>query len=130
MEIVEPLKADLEEIKMTCEKLEQRSAEAQAENSLSDMEEFQSVLRRVSELRRRSGEALFVTVTMLGIIGDLLMYVWRIFRVVANPEEDKQLTDAIMQSADQSRKTVYEFDKMSTELREFTGNAEKYTSAE
>lgn len=37
LEIVEPLKNDLEEIKTTCEQLEQQSAEVQAENTLTDM---------------------------------------------------------------------------------------------
>ncbi|XP_039635499.1 uncharacterized protein LOC120545316 [Perca fluviatilis] len=52
MEIVEPLKKDLEEIKRTCEKLEERSAELQAEKTLTDMEDFQRILRRVSEDKR------------------------------------------------------------------------------
>ncbi|TDH02498.1 hypothetical protein EPR50_G00173740 [Perca flavescens] len=52
MEIIEPLKKDLEEIKRSCEELEQRSAELQAGITLTDMEECQSVLRRVSEDRR------------------------------------------------------------------------------
>ncbi|XP_039635484.1 uncharacterized protein LOC120545308 isoform X1 [Perca fluviatilis] len=52
MEMVEPLKKDLEEIKRMCEKLEQRSAEDQAGNTLADMEELQRSLRRVSEDRR------------------------------------------------------------------------------
>ena len=52
MEIIEPLKKDLEEIKRTCEKLEQRSAELQAGITLRDMEELQRSLRRVSEDRR------------------------------------------------------------------------------
>ncbi|XP_039635491.1 uncharacterized protein LOC120545310 [Perca fluviatilis] len=52
MEMVDPLKKDLEEIKRMCEKLEQRSAELQAGITLRDMEELQRSLRRVSEDRR------------------------------------------------------------------------------
>ncbi|XP_031165393.1 uncharacterized protein LOC118492898 [Sander lucioperca] len=50
MKIIERL--NLREIKMTCEKLEQRSAELQAEKTLAVMGEFQRTLRRVSEDRR------------------------------------------------------------------------------
>ncbi|XP_028457036.1 uncharacterized protein LOC114570737 [Perca flavescens] len=49
MEIVERLKKDLKEIKRTCEKLEQRSAELQAGNTLTDMEDFQRILTPDSE---------------------------------------------------------------------------------
>ncbi|XP_035848910.1 uncharacterized protein LOC118493378 [Sander lucioperca] len=52
MEIIERLKKDLEEIKRTCEKLEERSTELQAGITLTDMEDFQRILRRVSEDRR------------------------------------------------------------------------------
>ncbi|XP_031172875.1 uncharacterized protein LOC116062356 [Sander lucioperca] len=54
MEIVEPLKKDLDEIKRTCEELEQRSAELQAELTLTDMEEF-LILTVVSILGRSDG---------------------------------------------------------------------------
>ncbi|TDG95864.1 hypothetical protein EPR50_G00244470 [Perca flavescens] len=53
--IIERLKNDLREIKRMCEKLEQRSAEVQAEKTLRDMEELQSILRRVCEDRTGRG---------------------------------------------------------------------------
>lgn len=58
MAIVEPMKKDVEGIKMACEKLEKESAEAQAKNILTDMEELQRLLRRVSKLKRMSAGVL------------------------------------------------------------------------
>ncbi|XP_039635486.1 uncharacterized protein LOC120545308 isoform X2 [Perca fluviatilis] len=52
MKIVERMKNNLEKIKRRCEKLDQRSAQRQAEKTRADMEEFQRILRRVSEDRR------------------------------------------------------------------------------
>ncbi|XP_039635500.1 uncharacterized protein LOC120545317 [Perca fluviatilis] len=52
MMIVERMKKDLEEIKKMCEKLEQRSAEDQAGNILTHMEEFRGILREVSGDKR------------------------------------------------------------------------------
>ncbi|KAF3701665.1 hypothetical protein EXN66_Car017353 [Channa argus] len=122
MEIFEPMKNDLEDIQTTCEKLEQKSAEVQAKNTLSDMEVFQRILKRVSELGKNTKKALIVAVTMVGIIRDLLVLLLGVFRVTATTEEDQKLTDAIIQSADQSLKTIDEFKKMKEGLREFTEN--------
>ncbi|KAK2863589.1 hypothetical protein Q5P01_003122 [Channa striata] len=122
MKIVEPMKNDLELIKTTCEKLEKKSAEVQAEHTLSDMEEFQRILTRVSELGKKSEEALIVAVTVMGVINNLITLLINVFRVTASPEEDRKLTDSIIQSADQSLKTVNKFEKMKAELREFRGN--------
>ncbi|KAK2863550.1 hypothetical protein Q5P01_003083 [Channa striata] len=122
MKIVEPMKNDLELIKTTCEKLENKSAEVQAEHTLSDMEEFQRILTRVSELGKKSEEALIVAVIVMNVIHDLISVMMSIFRVTATPEVDQKLTDSIIQSADQSLKTVDEFERMKAELREFTGN--------
>ncbi len=120
LEIVETLKNDLEEIKTTCEKLEQQSAEVQAKNTLTDVDEFQRTIRRVSELRERSKKSLVVAVTVMEVIGNLLLLFLGILRVTATPEEDKKLRDSIIQSADQCQKVVVEFDKMKTELKDFT----------
>ncbi|XP_049459820.1 uncharacterized protein LOC125905698 isoform X2 [Epinephelus fuscoguttatus] len=116
MKIVESLKNDLEEIKTTCEELEKRSAEGQAKRSLSDMEAFQRIVGRVSELRRRTGEVLDVTVTVMEIIHNLFMFIVSVFRVTATPEEDQKLRDSIVQSADQCEKVINAFDQMKKEL--------------
>ncbi|XP_049459823.1 uncharacterized protein LOC125905702 [Epinephelus fuscoguttatus] len=116
MEIVELLKNDLEEIKTTYEELEQRSAEGQAADTLSDMEEFQRIVGRVSELRRRTGEVLDVTVTVLALMRDLFMFILSVFRVTATPEEDQKLRDSIIKSADQCQKVINAFDWMKVEL--------------
>ncbi|KAL7376974.1 hypothetical protein ABVT39_019324 [Epinephelus coioides] len=116
MEIVEPLKNDLEEIKTTCEELEQRSAEGQAADTLSDMEKFQRILGRVSELRRRSEEVLDVVVAVLQMIDNMLKLVLSVLRVTATPEEDQKLRDSIIQSADQCQKVMNAFDQMKVEL--------------
>ncbi|XP_039635489.1 uncharacterized protein LOC120545309 [Perca fluviatilis] len=113
-EITEPLKIDLEEIKRTCEKLEQRSAGLQAGITLTDMEDFQRILRRVSELAERSGEVLSAAVKVMSSI-DV-----KVFRVTATPEEDKKLTDSIIQSADRCQEVVVKFDQMKKELKDFT----------
>nr|XP_033502454.1 uncharacterized protein LOC117269520 [Epinephelus lanceolatus] len=116
MEIVESLKNNLEEIKTTCEELEKRSAGGQAADTLSDMKEFQRILGRVSERRRRTGEVLVVTVTVLKVIGNMLQLVLSVFRVTATPEEDQELRDSIRQSAVQCQKVINAFDQMKKEL--------------
>ncbi|XP_051255033.1 apolipoprotein L3-like [Dicentrarchus labrax] len=121
VELVEPLKINLTEIKTTCEKLEKKSSEVQAGSTLSGVEEFQWILRRVSELRKRSEETVNVAVAVLGFIGNLLMLFVKVFRFTANPEEDEKLRVSIIQSADQCQKVVDEFDQMKKELKDFTG---------
>lgn len=120
MAIVEPMKKNLEEIKMTCEKLEEKSAEAQAENSLTDVEELQRCLRQVSELKEKSAGVLTESVSVLYAINQLLILIVSIFRVTATPENDKRLEEAIIQSADQSQKVVNELYEMRNELGDFT----------
>lgn len=124
MAIVEPMKKNLEEIKTTCEKLEKKSAETQAENSLTDVEELQRFLRRVSELKEKSAGVLAESVSVLYAISQLLILIVSIFRVTATCENDKQLEEAIIQSADQSQKVVEEFNEMRNELGEFTERIE------
>ncbi|XP_031178811.2 uncharacterized protein LOC116066777 isoform X2 [Sander lucioperca] len=120
MKIVEPLKKDLEEIKKTCEKLEQRSAELQAENTLTDMEEFQRILTQVSELARRSEEVLSFTAILMGDMRGLLMLLVKVFRVTSTPEDDKKLRKSIIQSADRCQEVVVKFDQMKKELKDFS----------
>lgn len=120
MKIVKPLKNDLEEIKTTCEKLEQKSTEALAGKTLTDMEDFQGILRRVSDLRKTSGDAIFVVVGVIGLIQNLVTLVVNVFKFSPTPEEDKKLRDAITQSGDQCQKVNQEFDKMKNALKDFT----------
>ncbi|XP_039635483.1 uncharacterized protein LOC120545307 [Perca fluviatilis] len=101
MEMVEPLKKNLKEIKRTCEKLEKRSTELQTGITLIDMLEFQ---RSLSELVRRG----------------VLSAMWNIFTITATPEEDRKLTDSIIQSADRCQKVIDELEKMKEELKDFT----------
>ncbi|XP_044189110.1 uncharacterized protein LOC122968169 [Thunnus albacares] len=124
MEIVEPLKNKLQEIKTTCEKLEQRSTEALTDNTLSDVREFHMILGRVSKLKEKSEDILVIVLEGMGIIHNLILFLLRVFRVTATPEEDKKLRDSILQSADQCQKVVNEFDKMKNELGNFTESKE------
>lgn len=125
MRKVEPMKKNLEDIKMTCEDLEKKSAEAQAENTVTDVEELQRTLRRVSRLKEMSSGLLFETNILLAFVDGLVKLIKQIFRVTATPEEDQKLRDAIINSADQSQKIIEGFDKMRTELRKFTRNERK-----
>lgn len=125
MRKVEPMKKNLEDIKMTCEDLETKSAEAQAENTVTDVEELQRTLRRVSRLKEMSSGLLFEANILLAFVDGLIKLIKQIFRVTATPEEDQKLRDAIINSADQSQKIIEGFDKMRTELREFTRNERK-----
>lgn len=125
MKKVEPMKNNLEDIKMTCEDLEKKSAEAQAENTVTDVEELQRTLRRVSRLKEMSSGLLFETNILLAFVDGLVKLIKQIFRVTATPEEDQKLRDAIINSADQSQKIIEGFDKMRTELRKFTRNERK-----
>ncbi|KAA8577395.1 hypothetical protein FQN60_017496, partial [Etheostoma spectabile] len=91
MMIVEPLKKDLEEIKRTCEKLEQRSAaKLQAEKTLTDMLGFQ----------------ILTVVSILGSSEGVLSAMRKVFRLTATPEEDRELPDSISQSADRCQEVV------------------------
>ncbi|XP_038590339.1 uncharacterized protein LOC119914866 [Micropterus salmoides] len=121
LEIVEPLKNELEEIKRTCERLEEESAAFQAENTLSDMEEFQRILRRVAELKQESQGAVDVAVLVMGLINDLLVLLVNVFRLTPTPEEDRKLTASILQSADQCQKVSDQFLQVKNELSSFTG---------
>lgn len=117
---VRPMKENLEDIKTICEKLETESAEAQARDSQTDVDEFQRILRRVSHLKEMSSGLLVVTETLLDVMDDVVKLIQKDFRVTATPEEDQKLSNAILQSAAQSQTVVTEFDKMRKELREFT----------
>ncbi|XP_031145839.1 uncharacterized protein LOC116043376 [Sander lucioperca] len=108
MEIIEPLKNDLEEIKTTCKKLEQRSAEEtvqlQAEKTLTDMEKFQTL----------------TVVSILGRGEGVMSAMWNVFTLTASPEEDRKLTDSIIQSADCCQEVIDDLKTMKEELKDFT----------
>lgn len=99
---VRPMKENLEDIKTICEKLETESAEAQARDSQTDVDEFQRILRRVSHLKEMSSGLLVVTETLLDVMDDVVKLIQKDFRVTATPEEDQKLSNAILQSAAQS----------------------------
>ncbi|XP_030268952.1 uncharacterized protein LOC115579544 [Sparus aurata] len=119
METVEPLKKILEGIQTTCEKLEQKKTEAQAEDTLLKVEEFKITLTRVSELGKRTGEVLDVAVTVMERINNLLKLFLVFFSVSATPEQDRKLRESIIQSADQCQNVTDNFDKMKEELKDF-----------
>lgn len=115
--IVEPMKKNLEEIKTACEKMQDKSAETQADNSLTN--KFQRFLRQVSELKEKSAGLLTEFASMQYVFKNLLIPIVRIIRVTATYENDKKLEEAIIQSADQSQKVVKKFNEMRNELVEF-----------
>ncbi|XP_042250878.1 uncharacterized protein LOC121885456 [Thunnus maccoyii] len=125
MKIIEAMKNNTQEINMTCEKLEQRSVAALADNTLSNVGQFQMTLKKVSNLGRKTVTVLTLAVTVIDFLDKLMTFFGKVFRVTATPEEDQRLRDSILQSADQCQTIVDEFDKMKNELRNFTGSKEK-----
>ena len=90
MEIIKRLKIDLEEIKRTFEKLEQRSTELQAGITLIDMEDFQRSLRQVSELAERSEKVLSAAEILMADIHGLLLFTVKVFTVTVTLDEDEE----------------------------------------
>ena len=99
-------------------KLEQKKTEAQAGNTLTDMKEFQLILRRVSEVGK-SKQVLDVALTVTQAVGDMLKLFVLVFSVSATPEQDRKFRESIMQSADQSQRVIDTFNKMMEELKDF-----------
>ncbi|XP_069028931.1 uncharacterized protein [Embiotoca jacksoni] len=121
MKLVEPLKKKLEGIQTTCKQLEE-SVDG-AENTLKDVEEMKKILRRVSELRKKSRGALVLAVAGMGVINEAMMLVMGVFNLYLSPEQDQKLRESIIQSADQCEKVVDEFKRMRRELRDLTGSS-------
>lgn len=119
LELIEPLKEKLEEIKILCETLEEESSKVQAEHALKDVREFQMILRKVSELKDRSKGPYFHAVTLMEKIGAMLLVLINIFTITASPEEDEKLRDSIIQSGDQCQKVTDEFAGLKDELHKF-----------
>lgn len=121
LSMVGPMKKELEEIKNTCATLKEKSTEAQAQNCLSDMERFQEVLSRVSDLAKTNKEALNVAVVMMEAVRGMIILPVAVFRVTATPQQDKELTDAIVQSADRCREVWINEGETLRVLREVPG---------
>lgn len=119
LEIVKPLRDELENIMKTCEKLEEKSKEVQAADTLADLEALQKILQKVSELRSRSGDVIHVAFLLMQVMKKMVVLLISIFRVTANPEEDKKLTDSITESARLCSKVMQEFKGMKEELQRF-----------
>lgn len=98
--------------------MEQKKTEAQAGNTLTDMKEFQLILRRVSEVGK-SKQVLDVALTVTQAVGDMLKLFVLVFSVSATPEQDRKFRESIMQSADQSQRVIDTFNKMMEELKDF-----------
>lgn len=124
MEKVELLKEILEEIKTTCEKFEQKKTVFQAENTLTEVEECQRILTRVSDLGKRSRKVLSLALTVTERINNMLPWFVLVFSVSATPEEDRELRESIIQSGDQYQKVFDNFNKMKKELQVFIETTE------
>lgn len=116
LEILEPMWDSLEEIKMTCDNLEQKSEERQAKDALSDVEELQRVLGQVSELKRASERMFHLTSALMRKIRAMAM---KLFMVTATPKEN--FPNSIISNAHQYQKVVCELRSMRKELSVFTG---------
>lgn len=118
MAIVEPMKKNVEGIKMACEKLEKESAEAQAKNILTDMEELQRLLRRVSKLKRMSAGVLDDLGELKQAIDGIREHMQKVLINNTTPEEDEKLRNCIIQSSNKTQSLVDECAVMKTDLRE------------
>ncbi|KAG7219032.1 hypothetical protein INR49_011676 [Caranx melampygus] len=116
MNIIEPMKKTLEVIKTTCEELEEKSSEAQAEKTLRDMEEFKDVLRRVSELKTKS-EGLLKTVTTKSAVNDgVVGLLVSVLRFTPTSERSAKLRASILRSSHQCEQVTDELEKMRDEV--------------
>lgn len=118
MAIVEPMKKNVEGIKTACEKLEKESAEAQAKNILTDMEELQRLLRRVSKLKRMSAGVLDDLGELKQAIDGIREHMQKVLINNTTPEEDEKLRNCIIQSSNKTQSLVDECAVMKTDLRE------------
>lgn len=119
LEIVKPLRDVLEKIMKTCEKLEEKSKEAQAADTLADLEALQKILQKVAELRSRSGEVIRVAFIVMQVIKEMVVLLISMMRIRATPEEDKKLIDSITESSRLCSKVTQEFREMKEELQRF-----------
>ncbi|KAG5271019.1 hypothetical protein AALO_G00174960 [Alosa alosa] len=124
LEIVEPLRKKAEEIKTTCETLEEKSGSD--ESALGETDEFQKILRRVPEVKKMSVGVIDVVVALMQKFSKMLKPLPRPdrddikFKTKIEFEKENTTTlDNILQVAELSQKVVDEFDKMKKELGEF-----------
>lgn len=106
LEIVKPLRDELENIRKTCEKLEEKSKEVQA-----DLKAF---IKKVSELRSQSGKVVTEADSLMEKIQNLINS--RVFTVTGTPERDKELRDYISESSRLFSKVTKQFEEMKKEL--------------
>lgn len=129
LETVEPMGAKLEEIKSLCERLDGKAAAVEAENTLADMQQLQTVLHRTSALRKRSRGLLGVGVAVLKEVRDFLTLFASVLRVTATHQQDESLGESIVTSADQIERVTNDFYKMKDQLqnlgREFENSKNK-----
>lgn len=114
MQMVEPLKSEGKNIKITCAKLEEESTGIPADCVLTDLEELERIL---SELRRQSRNVSPVILAVIQEINTTLRIITNFFRVTGRPEEDKCLTDIIINSGRCCQKVIYELDVMKKNLK-------------
>lgn len=113
MKSVEPLRKDVEEMKKMLQKVE-RSAGAQAEHTLREVEEFQRTHTQVCEQElRRPGD---LSRAVLGPIYHLITGTVSLFRLTAPKDQERQVLDSIIRSADQSQRLIAGFHRMKEEL--------------
>lgn len=115
MQMVEPLRSEVEHIKTTCEQLEEKSRGIQAECVLADLEELEKILL---ELRTRSRKLSSVILAVIQEINTTLRIITNFFRLTGRPEEDKRLSDVIMSSGHCCQKVIYELEAMKKDLKD------------
>lgn len=115
MQVVEPLRSEVEHIKTTCAELEEKSTGIRAECVLADLEELEKILL---ELRTRSRKLSSVLLAVMQEINTTLRIITNFFRLTGRPEEDKCLSDVIINSGRCCQKVIYELEAMKKNLKD------------
>lgn len=115
MQMTEPLRSEVEHIKTTCEELEEKSRGIQAECVLADLEELEKTLL---ELRTRSRKLSSVVLAVIQEINTTLRIITNFFRLTGRPEEDKCLSDVIINSGRCCQKVIYDLEAMKKNLKD------------
>lgn len=115
MQVVEPLRGEVENIKATCEQLEEKSRGIQAECVLADLQELEKIL---SELRTRSRKLSSVVLAVMQEINTTLRIITNFFRLTGRPEEDKRLSDVILSSGRCCQRVINELEAMKNDLKD------------
>ena len=114
MDLVQPLMNNLEDIKTTCAKLEEKSTEIHAECVLGDLVEFEKIL---SDLRPRSRNLSSIVLAVMQEVNKPLRIITNFFRVPGRLEEDKRLADIVLNSALCCQKNIQDLDVMKKDLK-------------